>query len=348
MIITYLRSSSYGCHDMCPMKYFLEYNLGWRGPSNIKAEKGTVVHKVLEILAIIKLKQQEGRTYFNDDIAGRVYVDKYDLDDLIYKCTDYYQSHSIHKWKPIDWKHCIQWTYKAIEYNDGEYDPRNNEIVQPEQAFDITLDMPWAEYEFDSPDGGKMTGNFGIKGTIDQITKIDDETYQILDWKTGRRLNWATGEEKTWEKLNNDPQLMMYYYAIQHLYPEIEHFQLVIYFINDGGPFTLCFSREDLPRIENMLKDKFLEIANTEIPALKQSWKCSKFCHFGRTTFEDTNVVPITERRTGQVTPKGKSMTKCEQTRYVLENRSVNSVLKNMSVPGHKIDYYKAPGEVDN
>ena len=59
MIITYLRSSSYGCHDMCPMKYFLEYNLGWRGPSNIKAEKGTVVHKVLEILAIIKLKQQE-------------------------------------------------------------------------------------------------------------------------------------------------------------------------------------------------------------------------------------------------------------------------------------------------
>lgn len=346
MIITYLRSSSYGCHEMCPMKYFLEYNLGWRGPSNIKAEKGTVVHKVLEILAIIKLKQQEGRTYFNDDILGRIYVDKYDLDDLITRCTDYYQEHSIHEWKPLDRTHCSKWTYKAIEYNNGEFDPRNSEIVQPEQSFDITIAKPWAEYEYVLPDGKILKGNFGIKGTIDQISKIDDETYRILDWKTGRRLNWATGEEKTWEKLNVDPQLMMYYYAIQHLYPEIEHFELVIYFINDGGPFTLCFSREDLPTIENMLKQKFLEIKETEMPPLKKSWKCTKFCHFGRTTFDGTSVLPIIEQRDGQVTPKGQYMTKCEQTKYALENRSVDSVIKHMSSPGHSIDYYQPPGEV--
>ena len=183
MIITYIRSSSYTCHELCPMKWFIEYNLGWRGPSGIKAEKGTVVHKVLEILAIIKLKQQQGKTYFTDDIVGRIYVNKYDLDKIIDKCTDFYEKHSVHKWKPIDRKHCHKWVYKAIEYDNGLYDPRNNIIVQPEQSFDIVIDKPWSKYEYTLPDGKVISGNLSIKGTIDQISQIDDDTYQILDWK---------------------------------------------------------------------------------------------------------------------------------------------------------------------
>ena len=43
---------------MCEQQYFLEYVLGYRSPSNKKADKGTIVHKVLEILAGIKLSQQ--------------------------------------------------------------------------------------------------------------------------------------------------------------------------------------------------------------------------------------------------------------------------------------------------
>ena len=54
MIITYLRSSSYGTHSMCPQQYMMEYILGIRSPSNQKADKGTIVHKVMEILAYIK------------------------------------------------------------------------------------------------------------------------------------------------------------------------------------------------------------------------------------------------------------------------------------------------------
>ena len=46
-------------------------------------------------------------------------------------------------------------------------------------------------------------------------------------------LNWATGEEKTQEKLEIDPQLMIYYYAVNKLYPEIDNCIVTIYFIND-------------------------------------------------------------------------------------------------------------------
>ena len=38
---------------MCEQQYFGEYVLGWRGPSGQKADKGTICHKVLEILAVI-------------------------------------------------------------------------------------------------------------------------------------------------------------------------------------------------------------------------------------------------------------------------------------------------------
>ena len=662
MIITYLRSSSYGCHSMCEMKYFIEYNLGWSGPPNIKAEKGTVVHKVLEVLAIIKLNQQNNVDIFEDEIVGKIDCNNYDLDDIIDKCTQYYKKHSTNKWKHtgLDEKHCKQWVYKALEYDGGEFDPRKAHIIQPEQSFDITIDRDWAKYEYVMPDGREISGNLAIKGTIDQISKIDDNTYQILDWKglpietplptpngwttmgeikvgdcvfdkngkptivtgksqrkflpcyritfddkttvecdnehlwsledgstvkitdlkigdkipvsktlqitekelpidpyllgvwlgdgrnrsceitskdtfifdeiekrgyrlgknqekrndcetrtiknitsefrklnllnnkhipdiylrasenqrldllrglmdtdgnanptrkqavfttcskrlsddvkelllslgqrvnqsditrstnfsdevsiyplafrpiklqpfllprkadqidltwgsgnshrrlvtkielieekttqcimvdsptstylctknmipthnTGRRLDWATGEEKTYKKLCNDPQLMMYYYAIQHLYPEIDNFQLVIYFINDGGPFTLFFGKHQLPEIERIIREKFETIKESDFPILKKTWKCTKFCHFGRTSFENTSVLPIIEKRPHQITPVGEPMTKCEQVKYCIEKRGMDSVVKNMSKEGFDIDYYKAPGEV--
>jgi len=89
------------------MKWFLEYNLGWRGPTNTKAEKGTVVHKVLEVLAIIKKMQQNGRKRFDDDIAGRINVDNYDLDAIIHDCNQFYKKHSDNTWNPtgLDERH---------------------------------------------------------------------------------------------------------------------------------------------------------------------------------------------------------------------------------------------------
>ena len=349
MIVTYLRSSSYGCHEMCPMKFYIEYNLGWRGSTNIKAEKGTVVHKALEILAKIKLCQQNNELDFIDDVVGYVSVNEYDLDNIIEKCADYYEKHSENTWNPtgLDKRHCKQWTYKALEYNGGEFDPRNAKIVQPEQAFDITIDKPWAEYEYTTVDGEVLKGNFAIKGTIDQISEVDEDTHQILDWKTGKRLNWATGEEKTHAKLQKDPQLMMYFYAVKSLYPKIKYVDIVIYYINDGGPYRVCFSEDDMPEIEEMLKSKFYEIRDTKIPPLKKSWKCTKFCHFGRNTFKGTSLLPIVETRSGQVTPKGEYMTMCEQIRYVLSARGAEKTEKHCTKPGHKVDFYKAPGEVD-
>jgi hypothetical protein len=331
---------------MCPQQYFFEYILGLRSPSNKKADKGTICHKALEILAFIKLNTQNNNPIFEDDVVGKVDINNYSIKKITDQVYDYYTSQFTHHvWEPKDHKDCHAWINKALEYNKGMFDPRNRYIVQPEQRFDIEIKKPWSSYRYETKDG-ILEGNLAIKGTIDLITKVNDNTLEVIDWKTGRRLDWATGEEKTLEKLQNDPQLRIYHYAIQHLYPEIEHVMISINFINDGGAFTICFDKNDLYKTEIMLKQKFETIKNTQKPQLNKSWKCSKLCYFGKSTFANSTIEPLTEYRDGQLTAKNQCMTKCEQVKHDIDTTGMKAVIDKYQAPGYSIGHYKAPGTV--
>lgn len=662
MIITYFRSSSFNTHCHCEMQYFGEYVLGWKGPSGLKADKGTIVHKVLEILAIIKFAQQNNQTSINDDIVGKISTKRYNLDKIINIVYDHYSgANPHHKWIDKDRADCYNWVYKAIEFNDGMFDPRNKHIVCPEQQFDFEINKPWAKYSYDTPNG-KIKGNLALKGTIDLITKVDDNFLEIVDWKglpldtliptpsgwttmkdikvgdmvfdqcghrcnvvgksqvktkdcykitfddktsvicddehlwklsdgnvvpvtqlvcgnkinvckplvcedielpiepyllgvwlgdgrnrnceiscndieifdelsrrghslakirndnhsntkyvtvlettnklrnlnllnnkhipkiyfrasfkqrldllrglldtdgnvntirkqavftncnkklsddvkellltlgqrpnqsvinrdtnfkknitiypvcfrpidinpfllsrkadridpswgcgksnkrtikniqrsiiqqtqcisvdspdntylctenlipthnTGRRLNWSTGEEKTPEKLQKDPQLMIYHYAAHHLYPDIDHIMITINYINDGGPFSILFEKKDLIETETMLKEKFEQIKKTSQPKLNRTWQCNKLCYFGKSSFEDTNIPAIKEYRQNQVTPINQIMTKCEQLKHDISVKGMDVVVEEYTKPNFSIGSYKAPGSVE-
>lgn len=332
---------------MCEQQYFIEYVLGIRSPSNKKADKGTIVHKVLEILACIKLAQQNEEKEINDDVIGKINVKKYSLNTITEKVYAYYtKQFTYHEWELKDYKDCHTWINKAIAFNDGMFDPRNRTILQPEQHFDIEIKKPWAKFKYNHQ-GESLEGYLAIKGTIDLITKVDDNTIEIIDWKTGRRLDWATGEEKTPEKLQNDPQLKIYHYAVSQLYPDIDHVMVSINFINDGGPFTICYDKSDLESTEEMLRKKFEIIKNTQIPRLSKTWKCNKLCHFGKTTFENSNILPTIEYRDNEATPKDKFMTKCEQIKHDIQLKGVKNVVDEYTAPGYTISKYKAPGSVE-
>ena len=332
---------------MCEQQYFFEYVLGYRGPSNQKADKGTIVHKVLEILAIIKQSQQDGVLTFEDDVVGSVNTEAYNIDTLTEQVYQYYSSRfSHHKWTIKDFTDCRLWVEKAITYNNGMFDPRNRNILCPEQHFDMVIDKEWSKYKYKMAEG-TLEGNLAIKGTIDLITQVGDNTIEIIDWKTGRRLNWATGKEKTQEKLEEDPQLRIYHYAIQKLYPHIDHIMVTIFFINDGGAFSVIFDKSDLAKTESMLRDKFEIIKKTQKPRLHKSWMCSKLCHFGKSTFENSNVLPILEYRDNQLCQKNSHMTKCEQIKHDIELKGMNNVVDEYTVPGYTVAKYKAPGSVE-
>jgi CRISPR/Cas system-associated exonuclease Cas4 (RecB family) len=329
------------------MQYFIEYNLGIRSPSNKKADKGSIVHKVLEILAYIKLTEQNKEKIYIDDIVGEVNINDYNLNDIIEKVYNHYSSRfKHHQWEVKDYKDCHLWVNKALTQHNGEFDPRKSNILQPEQHFDILIDKPWADYGYTTKDGF-LEGRLAIKGTIDLITKVDDNTIEIVDYKTGRRLDWATGEEKTLAKLQNDPQLRIYHYAVSQLYSHIEHIIFTIYFINDGGAFSICYDKSDLPKTEDMIRQKFETIKNTQVPQLNKSWKCTKLCHFGKTTFENSHVLPIIEYRDGQLCKVDQAMTKCEQIKHDIELIGINKVIDTYTFPDYSIGFYKAPGSVE-
>ena len=356
--LTYFRSSSFGSDDMCPMKYFLEYGLGWAGPGNLKADKGTIVHKVMEVLAVSKQAKQDNvknctdiTKIFDKELQYWISSDpqSINIDELTNIVYNYYSNaFSHHNWVEADRREVKRWVNKILNYNNGYFDPRNLNIVSPEKHFDIEIKEKWAEYDYE---GNK--GRLRLKGTIDLITQIDEDTLEIIDWKTGQTKNWATGEEYTWETLLKNIQLRIYHLAACHMYPDAKHIFVTIFYSNHKGPFTLPFERADIPDTLELIRSKYERIRDTEMPLRiwntdrKASYKCTKFCHFGCSTFENTSITPIKEKRRGQIAKPGQPMTKCDQVHYCLTHRNMDSVIKHMTKPGYDIGKYKAPGEVE-
>ena len=98
---------------------------------------------------------------------------------------------------------------------------------------------------------------------------------------------------------------------------------------------------------EDMLRIKFDAIKKTQRPKLHRSWMCSKLCHFGKTTFEDTSIDPIMENRDNQVCAKGSYMTKCEQVKHDLQLYGIDTVVNLYKNPNHTFGKYKAPGTTE-
>lgn len=340
MIVTYIRSSSYNNYEYCQMQYFITYVLGHRSTSGKKAQLGTIVHKVMECLAKGKKEIQDNPKkkkltivddalekidFTTSSLGTKTFVSK-----LLKMSYEYYSESCEHSYTPKDFAFCKDLVDMALTYNDGQFDPRNRKIVAAEPQFDIPIMEDWAKYEYTMPDGKKIDGRLAIKGTIDLVTEVDDGVIEVIDWKTGRRLNWATGEEKTYEKLCVDPQLLLYNYAITHLFPEYKQAIMSIFFIKDGGPFSMCFDKSDQKSFLEMLEKRFKQIKRNDFPKPisqeRSNFKCTKLCHFYKNNWPGTNT----------------SM--CKHVEDNLKAFGYDETVSKCTREGHSIGYYEAPG----
>ncbi len=343
--ITYLRSSMAGTLKMCEMKFLLSYGLGFTETSNIKTDMGTMVHKVMEVLAKIKLARQNKKRKIDDEIVGKYTTapKDFDLDFIVDSVFNHYaKQFGHHAWSDKEHKIVAQWVQTTITAYDGQFDPFNQDIVEPERRFSIQLEEEWAK-------------DVILNGTIDLLIKNDANTYEIVDYKTGRRMDWGTREIKDYAYLQKDFQLRLYHLAASILYPEIDDILVTIYFINDGGPFTIPFSKDDLPQTKEKVRELYEYIRDMEHPKPQTRFhprdfkSPCKFCHYAKNSFEGTNVKPIVN--TGQMktpfTKRGENLSMCEQTQYVLNFRDIDVILEHMTKTGYAIGKYKPPGEVE-
>ena len=342
MLITYIRSSSYNNYAYCQMQYFLTYVLGYQSISGKKADLGTIVHKVLECLASLKKAYQDindkrqKKITIDDDAIGQISIFKNELyseslvSTLLYKSFDFYTKNSHHDFTKLDKEHCYSLVWTTLNFNAGQFDPRNRNIVAAEPHFDIPIEEEWAKYTYELPNGKTVNGQLAIKGTIDLVTQTDEKVIEVIDWKTGRRLDWATGEEKTYAKLCSDPQLLLYNYAISKLFPDYEQAIMSIFFIKDGGPFSLCFDKSDHAKFLDMLKNRFQDIqANNRPQPISQdrnNWKCTKLCHFCKNNWPNTNE------------------NMCIYIEKYLKEHGMQKTIADCTRSGFDIGFYESPG----
>lgn len=281
MLVMYIRSSMLGALEFCEQKCYINYVLGMKDKQNRKASLGNVTHKALELLARKSLAISLGHKKVDCEDFGIHPLKKIDVETATKWAFDYYsKSDTDNTFNEKDLKQCTEWTYKAIEMNDGQFNPLKSNIFKVEEFFDIEIPHKWAKYSYDIG-GENISGNLKIKGTVDLICQESDNYYLILDYKTGKRLNWGTGEVK--EDFQKDPQLLLYYWALKNKYPD-KSFYLTILYINDGGPYSVVFDEYDYELAENMIRQKFEYIKSLKHPKLlsqdNSHWKCKYLCGY--------------------------------------------------------------------
>ena len=216
---------------------------------------------------------------------GHVRTGSYVVNTLINAAYKYFSEvvSPDHKWTKATYKQTWNCTWMCMEQYNRVYDPRFTKILSPEKKFEFEIDEDWAKYDYFLK-GKKMEGRLKLKGTIDLVIEVDNETIEIRDYKFGRMFNWGKNEAKNYETLQKDKQLMFYYYAVKKIFPQYKNIMITIIFVRDGGPITVCFDDSDYKEIEKMIKDTFLEVKNNNQPKLLdptyRDHRCNKFCAF--------------------------------------------------------------------
>ena len=127
-----------------------------------------------------------------------------------------------------------------------------------------------------------------------------------------------------------DPQLLLYNYAISKTFPEYDQTIMTIFYVKDGGPFSMCFDKSDEEKFLGMLKDTFLSIRDNNSPRLLSSdrshWKCTKLCHYFKNNWPGTDH------------------NMCTHIKDHLDKHGMDKTVQECTNEGFSVGYYSAPG----
>jgi hypothetical protein len=123
-----------------------------------------------------------------------------------------------------------------------------------------------AEIEFLVEIGGAK-----VRGVIDLVTELDENTLEIIDYKTGRHAQTSATIQK-------DPQCRIYNLVAKMLWPQYK-FRLVTLDYLRKKPITVTFSDEDdeLTILSVKRQDQDMRTNVDPAPLSRPSWLC-RFC----------------------------------------------------------------------
>lgn len=263
-------ASAYDTYKLCEFKWYLSYPLGFVGESGPAALLGTIGHKVLEVLSTASIVKHDK----NSKIWDPVY--------LWNTSFNHYYNLEPNSAEQIPEDKIRKVSRGIINLLNSEYTPIRDNTISSEAQFYIPIEEPGFELpkEFIKPGRPKY---FTIRGRIDRVDKIDDETVEIIDYKTGSRVCWDSKDrhKKEPSDLRNDIQPRMYHMAAKHLYPWAKNILVTFIYITDGGPIQVPFCDEDIKETKQILLKRYRAIRFNEEPQRNTGWHCNVLCDFG-------------------------------------------------------------------
>lgn len=220
--------TSYSAIDtylQCPQKYKFQEIDRIKVPKNREAVFGTLIHSTLKFM------------FCRDPLFPT-------LDEVINYFRENWPAKETLK---IPWSAEEEKTYFAegVRVLKKFYEknaPWNFTVVDLESHFEIPLE-------------DKNGAVHILAGKIDRIDKLPDDTYEIIDYKTGKRM-------PSQAVLDKDLQLSLYSLGLQKRWPHLkaEDIKLSLYFLKHGEKLSTKITPEATARTKNEILKNITEI----------------------------------------------------------------------------------------
>lgn len=268
-------ASAINLYKHCAFAYFMQYILGIKSGTGKAALQGKIVHLALEWMARLRKRDKtnvdpmwllnrawDNLTDEHPDIGLRKVTTRIDKETGDFK-------------EAADFKKC-RFAMETI-LNDRFYNPYNLNIVDMEKWF--AMELPGEEWQCQDKDGDPH--QFAVRGFIDVAHEIDEDTLEIVDWKTGNRKDFYTQDEIDEETLMREVQPRLYHLAAYFLYPQYKNILITFYYANSDGPITISLSQDDIVLTIAALHRFFTVISKDTLVRRNRTWKC-KMCRMNR------------------------------------------------------------------
>lgn len=187
----------------CPAKYKFQYIERIRTPKSKEAIFGTLIHDCLKVL-----HEPSRPTPLSEDELLKYFANKWDNSAYPDKQEEAFAFH-----QGVDILKNYYLRNQGVRYN----------ILTLETSFVVPI------------------SDSQISGRIDRIDKLDDGTFEIIDYKTSRKM-------PSQEDVDRNFQLSVYYLGLINRWPHIQNksIKLSLYFLKHGEKISTARTKEQI------------------------------------------------------------------------------------------------------
>lgn len=268
MRIEYASASRLNVWMDCPFRYFLQYHLKLPElrQETIHTRKGNAVHETLE-------------KYVKGEKDYEKLLKEYYAETKLWTLDNRNERRGFPHPVAKDCDECPYAIFSAngiicsiANRNVSEFDgcPRPNfeddlrlttqTITKPNSV--LNRKIIGAEVDFE-----KEYEGFKIRGFMDLVTEVDEETMEVRDYKTG------TYTKKTSEAFK-DLQMRIYSLVAKELFPQYKYVLMTLDYLRKQ-PVTVIFGPDDDEKTRSFLNEAYKKISESVNPPRKKSFKCS-------------------------------------------------------------------------